>query len=80
MFEREYHKQIAKMDRHYFTIRDVRDIDSYNTLTVLNSPRCVFSTSGDFSVIDKILELEPNIFDKPTMSLSWNGKVFHPKQ
>ena len=80
MFEREYHKQIAKMDRHYFTIRDVRDIDSYNTLTVLNSTRCVFSASGDFSVIDKILELEPNIFDKPTMSLSWNGKVFHPKQ
>lgn len=79
MFERKYHKQIAKMDRHYFVIQDEHDIDSYNILTVLNSTRCVFSPSGDFSIIDKILELEPNIFDKPTVSLSWNGKVFYPK-
>lgn len=80
MFDREYHKQIVKWDRHYFVIRDARDIDSYNLLTVIHSTRCVFSSSGDFSIIDKILELEPNVFDRPNVSLSWNGKVFHPKQ
>lgn len=80
MFEREYHKQIAKLDRHYFVIRDAKDIDSYNALTVLHATRCLFSSSGDFSIVDKILELEPTIFEKPTVSLSWNGKVFYPKQ
>ena len=80
MFEREYHKQIAKLDRHYFVIRDAKDIDSYNALNVLHSTRCLFSSSGDFSIVEKILELEPTIFEKPTVSLSWNGKVFYPKQ
>lgn len=80
MFDRGYHKNIEKLDRHYFIIRDIADVDSYNTLTVLHATRSIFSSLGDFSIIDRILELEPSIFDKPTVSLSWNGKVFYPKQ
>lgn len=80
MFDPVYHHNISKLDRRYFYINDSRDVDSYNVLSSIFANRCVFSSSGDFSIIDQMLLLDNTVFDKPSMSLSWNGKVFYPRK
>ncbi len=80
MFDPVYHHNISKLNRHYFFINDSKDIDSYNVLSSIFANRCIFSSSGDFSIIDQMLSLDNTVFDKPSVSLSWNGKVFYPRK
>jgi hypothetical protein len=79
MFEREYHKDIRSLDRHYFVIDNVKDVDSYNALSVIFSKRFVFSKSDDFEVINELLEEDNEIFDRPNVSLFWNGQTYYPR-
>ena len=79
MFEREYHKDIRNLDRHYFVIDNVKDVDSYNALSAIFSTRFVFSKSGDFDIINELLKADNTIFDRPNISLSWNGQTYYPQ-
>ena len=80
MFDPVYHHNISKLDRHYFFINDSKDIDSYNILSSIFANRCIFSSSGDFTIIEQMLSLDNTLFDNPSVSLSWNGKVFYPRK
>ena len=76
MFDREYHKQIEHIDRHYFAIEDPDIIDHYNSLCIQQSERCVFSVNDDFSLINRMLKDSPNAINKPYISATWNGKTY----
>lgn len=76
MFDREYHKQIEHIDRHYFAIEDPDIIDHYNSLCIQQSERCVFSVNDDFSLIHRMLKDSPNAINKPYISATWNGKTY----
>jgi hypothetical protein len=80
MFEREYHKNIENLDRHYFIIDNEKTVDSYNALSAIFSTRFIFSKSGDFQIINELLEAYPAIFDKPKVSLYWNGQTYYPQK
>jgi len=79
MFEPLYHHNLSKFDRHYFLINDPKVVDTYNVLTTIFATRCVFSKTNDFSIIEQMLLIDNTIFDRPSISLSWNGKVFYPR-
>ena len=52
---------------------------TYCRLCVYNSSRCVFASNPDFSVIKKILQTNPNVFEIPKVSISFGGKEYFPK-
>ena len=63
-----------------FIPMDEEAVEYYNTMQVARAERCLFSPTNDFSVVDRILSKHPDLFDMPSMSLSWGGKVFYPKE
>lgn len=67
-----------EMNRKYIEIVDEKNVDYYNSLCALNCERCVFSTDGDWSVIDDMLTKDENVFKQPHMQLQWGGKTYTP--
>ena len=76
MFDRKYHTDARKYDRHCVDIQNVDTIDYYNSICVSQSERCVFSQTDDFSLIDKILMINKDALKKSYMTLSWGGKTY----
>lgn len=58
---------------------DKNSVKYYNAMQVERAERCLFSSTRDFTVIDEVLAKCPHMFDTPSMSLSWGGKVYYPK-
>ena len=52
---------------------------SYNALSAIFSTRFVFSKSGDFDIINELLKADNTIFDRPNITLSWNGQTYYPQ-
>ena len=48
-------------------------------LSAIFSTRFVFSKSGDFDIINELLKADNTIFDRPNISLSWNGQTYYPQ-
>lgn len=78
MYDGSYHKTIRPVDRRYVNITELEDIENYNTMCVYTSERCVFSNDGNFAIIGKILDKNPNVFDMPKTQLSWGNKKYYP--
>lgn len=76
MFDRSYHKNARKLDRHCVDIQSVDTIDYYNSICVSQSERCVFSQTDDFSLIDRMLMINKDALRKPHMTLTWGGKTY----
>ena len=76
MFDRRYHKNIRKYDRHCIDIRSRETIDYYNSICASQSERCVFSLTDDFSLIDRMLMINKDALKKPYMTLTWGGKTY----
>lgn len=53
----------AFCDRQFKVITKTEEIDEYNNLQVCNSSRCIFSSTGDFMLAEKICEQHPEIRD-----------------
>ena len=54
-------------------------VEYYNAMQVGKAERCLFSSVQDFGVVERVLAKHPALFDTPSMSLSWGGKVFYPQ-
>lgn len=78
MLDGKYHVNALKFERKCY-IADDNDVEYYNRYSVLNSYRCVFSIDDNFSTINKMLEINPSLFKKPKMQLSWGGKDYFPE-
>lgn len=58
---------------------DVEGVEYYNAMQVERAERCLFSSSQGFGVVDRVLEKYPHLFETPSLSMSWGGKIFYPK-
>ena len=79
MFEKTYHSNMMSKNYRIVEIDDLDMIDDYNSRSVMNSSRCVFSQTGDFSIIEKMKAKRPDVLQLPKSMLSWGGKTYIPR-
>jgi len=81
MFEREYHSDKDKYDRRIIESDRINVIREYNAKIIVNSQRCTFSPSNDFSpIVDTMLKNNPEILDIPHTITSFGGKNYYPRK
>ena len=81
MYDGDYFKDIIIKDRDYVVILDEKNLDYYNSLTALRSNRCIFSDIGDFTLIDKMVNENTQVFeDNYNTELQWAGKTYRPRK
>lgn len=80
LLEKTHHKIFKSKNRHIIEIDDIDIVNDYNSRCVMNSSRCVFSKTGDFSIIDKMKEKEPDVLQLPKSTLTWGGKTYVPSK
>lgn len=81
MYDGEYHKEIVDKDRTYWIITEEDNVDYYNSLSVMESQRCIFSDKSDFSLIEEMVKRNPLIFENSTTTeLHWGGKTYRPQR
>lgn len=78
LFEKSYHQDFLKYDRRVLEIFDVTVVEKYNSKCTLNALRLVVSNSNDFSIIDRMIDRNPNILQQPKTTLIWGDKVYVP--
>lgn len=80
MFEKTYHSNMMSKNYRIVEIDDLGMIDDYNSRCVMNSSRCVFSQTGDFSIIEKMKTKRPDVLQLPKSTLTWGGKTYIPNK
>lgn len=80
MFEKTHHKDIVSKNYRIIEIDNHEIIDDYNSRCVMNSSRCVFSQTDDFSIIDKMKAKRPDVLKLPKTVLTWGGKKYTTKK
>ena len=78
MFDGSYHFQNAHLERRYVLLDNEAYIDYYNSLCAMQSERCVFSSDGDFALLEEMKENNPQIFSQPHTQMNWGGKTYFP--
>lgn len=78
MFDGEYHSQNAHLERKYVLLDSEAYIDYYNSLCALHSERCIFSSDGNMTLLEKMKENDPYVFAQPHTQLTWGGKDYYP--
>lgn len=81
MYDGEYHKEIVDKDRTYWIISEEDNVNYYNSLSVIRSHRCIFSDKNDFTLIEKMINRNPLIFENnKSTELHYGGKVYRPQR
>lgn len=78
MFEKTYHHNFTSKNYRIIEIEELDIIEDYNSRCIMNSSRCVFSQTGDFSIIDKMKAKRPDVLQLPKTTLTWGGKTYTP--
>ena len=73
-------KIFKSKNRHIIEIDEIDIVNDYNSRCVMNSSRCVFSKTDDFSIIDKMKEKRPDVLQLPKSTLTWEGKTYVPSK
>lgn len=79
MFDGEYHNDFQDYDRRVIELSNTDVVKYCNSRCAMHSERCVFSTNDDFSVIQEMLDRNPNMFNGPHTIMQWNGKTYTPR-
>lgn len=80
LLEKTHHKIFKSKNRHIIEIDEIDIVNDYNSRCVMNSSRCVFSKTDDFSIIDKMKEKQPDVLQLPKSTLTWEGKTYVPSK
>ncbi len=79
MIDGSYHIDYRPFERKIIEIPENHYIDSYNSKIAIMAKRCVFSSDGDFALVEKIKKRNPHIFDQNHVQLTWAGKTYLPE-
>ena len=79
MFDGGYHTNFAQYDRRIVELEDIEVIKYCNSRCAINSDRCVFSNTSDFSVIQEMINKKPDVFEQPHTIVSWGDKTYIPQ-
>jgi len=80
MFEKTHHRNMMSKNYRIVEIDEPEIIDDYNSRCIMNSSRCVFSQTGDFSIIEKMKAIRPNVLQLPKSTLTWGGMTYIPRK
>lgn len=80
MYDGEYHKDMLDFERKYVTNIQIENVEYYNSLCAYQSERCIFSSDGDFALLENMLKDNSNTFDIPKTEMSWGGKKYYPRK
>ena len=78
MFEKKHHRKMLTKSYHIVEIDEPEIIDDYNSRCVMNSSRCVFSQTDDYSIIEKMKAKRRDVLQLPKSTLTWGGKTYTP--
>lgn len=78
MFDEKYSIKNKNFDRRILSTDDLEDIEYFNRYIAVDADRCIISKSNDFNTVNKLLEEDEKIFDKPKTILNYGGKTYYP--
>ncbi len=78
LLEKTHHSIFASKNHHIIEIDEPEIVEDYNSRCVMNSSRCIFSQTNDFSIIERMKNINPNILHLPKSILTWGGKTYTP--
>ena len=79
-FEKTYHKDIECYSNRVVETDNVEIVKYYNSVGVINSSRCVYSSNDDFSLVDEMRDKKENVLKTPKSIVHWDGKTYHPNR
>lgn len=75
MLDGNFHKVLDK-DRTYLEIDNENIVKYYNLATIRCCNRCVFSSDGNFELINSCLKINSNSFNNKRVEVRWGDKIF----
>lgn len=78
MYEGSYHKNLISYERKYLSFTQKERIEYYNSVSIFESDRNIFSCNGDFNMVEKLRQGNPEAFECPRVQITWNGKEYRP--
>ena len=76
MYDGNYHKHVQPYERRLVENDDIEIVRYYNSLCLARCNRTVFAMKNDFSIIDEILENNPDVFKRKRISAAYGGKTY----
>lgn len=70
-----HHKAFAQREMRYIEIDDQEIIDAYNSFVCKFAERSIFSTDGDFSLIERMKKEDPSFIQIPKTTLKWGNST-----
>lgn len=78
MYEKTYHHNISSKNYRIIEVDELDIIAYYNSQCVINSSRCVFSQTNDFSIIEEMKAKRPDVLKLSKTILTWGDKTYTP--
>ncbi len=79
MYDGNYHTHVKNMDRGMQIVSNCSIVQNYNFRCIVGNSQYVISNTGDFSLIERIVEENPDALSPPHSVLYWGGKTYKPK-
>ena len=79
MVDGSYHANCLPLERRYIEIIEKDHMDFYNSLLALQADRCIYSSTGDFSLLNEMKRANPKVFKPNRVQLMWGDEAIHPR-
>ena len=79
MIDGSYHTQCLPYERRYIEITENDQVEFYNSVLAFQANRTVFSTDGDFNLLEDMKRKDPGVFKRPALSVRVGDKTIYPK-
>lgn len=69
---------IENSETKYLSLTQKERIEYYNSVSIFESDRNIFSCNGDFNMVENLRQGNPEAFECPRVQITWNGKEYRP--
>ena len=73
------HSGFSVKDRRIIEINNIEYVNCYNYYFITGESSFIFSNKNDFSLIDEVLENNPNLFELPNIVAKWGDRIITPE-
>lgn len=79
MLDRSYHTHYLSSERRYVELNS-DNIDFYNSILAMEAERAIYSSDGDFKLINFMKRENDDIFTHSHTQVQWGGKTYYPRR
>ncbi len=79
MIDGSYHTRLLPYERRYLVLDNSDIIERYNGTIAMQSNRIILSSDGEFTLLKRMKERQPNVFNRPQTILRYGDKEYHPR-